>query len=266
MSKTRVFALGDIHGDFKPIRAFSVWTENNVNKNDKIVLILLGDVGANFFFNDRDKEFKERLGEYNIEYFAIRGNHEERPSVCARNNPKDWEKQLYFGQNVWVEKEFPHIKYALDEPAVYRINGHLTFVIPGAYSVDKYVRLKRGTGWFAGEQLTNAEMQRGMRLAENIEKCDLILSHTCPVCYEPTDLFLSNVDQSMVDKTMERYLGEIETKLKYKLWLWGHYHQTRVYPEFNGTDRVMLTNDKIIDIDEYFKTKDPYSSMHYVYF
>ena len=35
----------------------------------------------------------------------------------------------------------------------------------------------------------------------------------------------------MVDKSMERYLGKIEYNIDYKLWLWGHYHADRIYPE-----------------------------------
>ena len=36
-----------------------------------------------------------------------------------------------------VENKFPNIKYALDLPMIYTIDGKKTFVVPGAYSVDK---------------------------------------------------------------------------------------------------------------------------------
>lgn len=258
MTMTRVYAIGDVHGDFKPIRAFYQNVREKLPSTDKVVLICLGDFGANYFFNYRDEEFKKKLGTYNIEYFVIRGNHEERPENCAAKNPAAWKQETYFGNLVWVEKEYPYIKYALDHPTAYLINKRLTFVIPGAYSIDKQHRLRTGMSWFKDEQLTNLEMLRGKYLAENLGKCDIILSHTCPVYYEPTDLFLSVVDQTTVDKTMERYLGEIENKLQYKLWLWGHYHATRVYPPWNNSDRVMLFNDKVLDIDDYFKNNNPY--------
>lgn len=254
----RIFAIGDVHGDFKPIRAFNDWAKANVSTNDKVILICLGDFGANYFFNHRDEEFKKKLGTYNLEYFVIRGNHEDRPENCAAANPDAWTTEYYLGNNVWVEKAYPYIKYALDHPTAYRINKHLTFVIPGAYSVDKFHRINSGMSWFKDEQLTDIEMLRAGFLAENLKECDIILSHTCPIIYEPTDLFLSVVDQSMVDKRMERFLGTIENKLQYKLWLWGHYHATRIYPEFDNTDRVMLFNDFVIDIDKYFKDNTPY--------
>ena len=67
------------------------------------------------------------------------------------------------------------------------------------------------------------------------------MSHTCPLAFEPTDLFLPVVDQSTVDKNMERYLGLIEYKLDYKLWLWGHFHAYRVYPQYQNRQCVMLS-------------------------
>ena len=257
----RVYAIGDIHGDFKPVRNFYEKIRVKLAETTEVVLVCLGDFGANYFFNHRDEEFKKKLGSYNITYFVIRGNHEERPEVCAQNAPEEWTQETYFGNLVWVEKKYPYIKYALDHPTAYLINKRLTFVIPGAYSVDKYHRLNCGMSWFEGEQLTDYERMKGRFLAENIEKCDIVLSHTCPICYEPTDLFLSVVDQATVDKTMERYLGEIETKLDYKLWCFGHFHALRVYPKWEHHQLVMLFNQDVLDIDCYFRTNDIYQSI-----
>jgi 3-oxoacid CoA-transferase subunit A len=103
-----------------------------------------------------------------------------------------------------------------------------------------------GWSWFENEQLTQEEMNEGLELINILNnKCDLVLSHTCPIIYEPTDLFLSCVDQSMVDKSMERYLGEIEYTLDYKAWCWGHYHQHREYPSPDGRRRLMLMHDVV---------------------
>jgi 3-oxoacid CoA-transferase subunit A len=71
--------------------------------------------------------------------------------------------------------------------------------------------------------------------------------------FEPTDLFLSGVDQSMVDKTMERYLGEIERNLNYRLWVFGHYHSTRTYPKIDNKQMLMLFNDKAIELEDWIK-------------
>ena len=229
------YAIGDIHGDFKAVRDFvqrNIQLHKDIANGDENVLICLGDFGGNYFFNHRDEGFKKKLGKYQFTYFVIRGNHEERPSKVMEMYPDLWHTEEYFGNLVYVENQFPYIKYASDIPCIYNIAGAKTLVIPGAFSVDKSYRLANGWGWFEGEQLTNEEMSIGLKLIKDHNNSfDLVLSHTCPIIFEPTDLFLSFVDQSMVDKTMERYLGKIEYNIDYKLWLWGHYHADRMYPE-----------------------------------
>lgn len=242
-----IYLMGDLHGDFRPVRDFWLRAKLSEKMAEKEnVLICLGDFGGNFFFNYRDDNFKEKLGKYPFTYFVIRGNHEERPSICAEKYPDKWHKEEFFGGLVWVENDYPHIKYAWDIPMVYEINGYRALVFPGAYSVDKYRRLQMGWSWFENEQLDEWEMRKGRELVMRYDlKCDLVLSHTCPIIYEPTDLFLSCVDQSMVDKSMERYLGEIEYNLNYRAWCWGHYHQHREYPSPDGRRRLMLMHDVV---------------------
>lgn len=248
----RVFLMGDIHGKFQPIRDFVLRKKTRINFDGTDTMVLLGDAGLNYFFDHRDEKLKEKLGKYPFTYFLIRGNHEERPSNCMKKNPDEWHMEAMFGGQVYVENKYPYIKYALDEPSVYIIAGLSTLVLPGAYSVDKYYRLQNGWSWFSDEQMTNSEMALGVRIIEHYEKFDLVLSHTCPCIFEPTDLFLSVVNQSQVDKTMERYLGNIEFVLDYKLWCWGHYHAFRNYPRTDGRKKIMLFNTSAIDLLDTF--------------
>ena len=267
----KILVMGDLHGNWKPIRDLYQRHPYIFNNNEN-TLILLGDAGLNFFFNHRDEELKKKLGKYPFTYFVVRGNHEERPSICAEKNPDKWHQELFWRGKVWVENDYPYIKYAEDFVSFYYIPAGIdyvtpenssdddievqkyykTLVIPGAYSVDKYRRLEAGWSWFPQEQLSESERLAGLALIEQQGwNCDLVLSHTCPVIYEPTDLFLSIVDQSMVEKDMERYLGQIEYQLDYKAWLWGHYHQFRDYPRTDGRYKTMLFNDVAVDLKDY---------------
>lgn len=258
----RIFVIGDIHGNFKDIRDISYYMNASEPLDNTDTIIQLGDFGGNFFFDWKDKNLKKKLEQYDCNFFIIRGNHDQRPSILAEQNPKQWNREEFFENDVWVESEYPYIKYAMDYPAAYNINGLYTFVFPGAYSIDKYYRLATNIPWFEKEQLSEEEKQTGERMIQLSDyKCDLVLSHTCPIFYEPTDLFLSNIDQNMVDKTMERYLGHIETKLNYKLWLFGHYHNLRIYPSFSNKQIIMLYNKEILDLNKYFETKNPYESL-----
>lgn len=277
---TSVYIMGDIHGNYQPIRDFYYqkmkYNQENDIEEKNITLILLGDFGGNFFFNYRDDKFKTKLRSYDMTYFVIRGNHEERPSVCMMNNPDEWHTEQYFGNTVYVENNYPYIKYALDHPAAYTIpviaepywlrdddeygniewqsiiNHYQVLVLPGAYSVDKYYRLQQGMTWFKNEQLTQQEMWNGTELASKA-RWDLILSHTCPIAWEPTDLFLNQINQSTVDKTMERWLSNIEYRSDYTLWCFGHFHQTRIYPKDweNNRQSLMLYNDVVLDLNSF---------------
>lgn len=119
---------------------------------------------------------------------------------------------------VYVENDFPNIEYLVDGSAIYEFADYKTLSLPGAYSVDKWLRLANGWQWFADEQLSEEEMQYGRMLVNHEKSVDLVISHTCPIEFEPNDLFLGSIDQSQVDKTMELYLGEIENQLDYRRW------------------------------------------------
>lgn len=249
----RIFLLGDIHGIWQPIRNLNTRLVKKLDDTDTI--ILLGDAGLNYYLDKKDDNFKEEMSKYPCTFFVVRGNHEQRPSILAsKDKSGNWKIGEFYGNLIWYEEKYPRIKYAMDAPTIYFINTYKTLVIPGAYSVDKYYRLQMGWNWFEHEQLTEAEMELGRAIVETEGfSFDLILSHTCPVCYEPTDLFLTMVDQSLVDKTMERYLGEIEYKIQYKLWCWGHYHRYRVYPNQEGRQPLMLYNNAAIELNEWME-------------
>ena len=259
--KQHIYVIGDIHGSWQPVRDFvqrAPYLFRQKDAGDENVLICLGDFGGNYFCNHRDEKFKKKLCNCPITYFVIRGNHEERASNCATKHPKDWTEEEFFGGKVLVEKAFPQIKYAMDYPSFYNIEGHKTLVIPGAYSVDKIYRLMNGYGWFPQEQLSEEEKNEGLSLLDTCNwNIDIVLSHTCPICFEPTDLFLSFIDQNSVDKSMERYLGQIEFTLNYKLWMWGHYHAFRDYPRTDGKKRIMLSaGQEVVELNQVFNDEE----------
>lgn len=252
------FLFGDIHGDVYPIRRFY---ERNKEKllpeAEQNHIILLGDVGANFALHgQRDIVFKMKMSEYPFTYICLRGNHEERVKKVMEMHPEDWEEREKYGGKIYAEKDYPQLEYLSDIPAVYNFDGYKTLSLPGAYSVDKWYRLLHGWPWFEEEQLSKKERDYGMQLKAENQPFDLVISHTCPLQYEPTDLFIEGVDQSMVDKTMEQYLKKIEQDLDYKRWAFGHYHADRLYPRNNGKQMLMLFNEKMVDLEKFMKMQE----------
>jgi 3-oxoacid CoA-transferase subunit A len=198
----------------------------------------LGDFGINFFLNKTDDKKKKELSTNypNFIFYCVRGNHEARPQdIYSMTYGYDPE----IGGTFYMEKEYPNIRYFADY-GIYTINDYKCGVIGGAYSVDKWYRLARArvsdkwdynnpkiTGWFPNEQLSEAEMIDCTILFKD-EEFDFIFSHTCPYSWRPVDMFLSGVDQSSVDNSMELWMDEMKDQWKWKYWLWGHYHADRV--------------------------------------
>lgn len=197
---------------------------------NQIALIILGDSGINFYLNNSDRNRKKRLNDIGINLYLVRGNHEERPENLP-NIEIVWDENVK--GNVYIEPEFSNIRYFLDGGS-YIIDGLKTLVIGGGYSVDKYWRLGNlpedtdvWTGWFRDEQLTEKEKTE-ILIAAVGEEYDLVLTHTCPYSWMPRDLFLNMIDQSTVDNSMEKFLEVIKDHVKWKVWLFGHYHADRL--------------------------------------
>ena len=231
-----IYITGDTHGDFQRIEKFCC--DNKTKPSD--VMIILGDAGINYFGDERDYIKKRFLKNLPITLFCIHGNHEMRPQKIS-----SYKEQLFNGGIVWAEDDFPNILFANDGE-LFDFNGKKCLVIGGAYSVDKYYRLSRGFKWFEDEQPDEEIKNRVKnRLAEIDFKTDIILSHTCPRKYEPIEAFLPGLDQSMIDKSTENWLDEIEEKTIYSKWYCGHWHITK------RIDKVifMFEDINIIDFD-----------------
>ena len=228
------YITGDKHGQFQSI------LESEVTKDPNNAIIILGDAGINYYLNKRDDKLKDEItSNSSCQWYIVRGNHEARPQDTGAPYEKKWGVDV--GGYVYVEEAYPTIKFFLDF-GEYTINGHKTAVIGGAYSVDKWWRLQRAgvftendwgynnpkkTGWFPNEQLSTEEMKEAEDLF--INKCyDFVFSHTCPLEWQPTDLFLSAINQKDVDSTMEKWMQMLKDNIFWGIWLFGHYHQDRL--------------------------------------
>lgn len=231
---------------------------------EETALIILGDAGFNFYLNKTDIKLKRTINALGYRIYCLRGNHEERPEKVAGIHP-------YMDEDVnglvLKETEYDNIRYLMDG-GKYNISGLRTVCIGGAYSVDKWYRLSRAgvnskldpdylnskkTGWFPDEQLTEEEMSQ----IENSVKgkiFDLVLTHTCPISWEPIDLFISGLDQSTVDKSMENWLEGFKNKIEWKIWLFGHYHDDRLVRP--GVEMFYHDIESIQDIWERWQRPD----------
>ena len=208
-----IYYTGDIHGF--PYGIVKLCKRFKLTQEDTV--ILLGDVGANYYGDERDNELKEVFSRLKPTIFCIHGNHEIRPSNITSYKTKEWN-----GGTVWYEEAYPNILFAKDGD-VFEIEGIRQLVIGGAYSVDKFYRITRGYGWWADEQ-PSKQIKEYVEQQIREKAFDIILSHTCPFKYEPREMFIPGIDQSTVDCSTEHWLERIEEMVDYKAWYCGHWH------------------------------------------
>lgn len=261
MLKHLIFS-GDTHGGVATIsRIGNIQRNMPEYKPEETMVVILGDAGLNFWLNNTDKKYKKLLNSMGYHIYCVRGNHEQRPSLVKNMILVDDEN---VNNSVWMEEAFPNIRYFVDGN-IYNLLGYSALVVGGAYSVDKWYRLARAgyardeaetadpkkCGWFKDECLTIAEMDAIMKNVQG-KSVDFILSHTCPISWEPTDLFLGGIDQSTVNKSMEVWLDELKDNVKWKYYLFGHYHADRIerpyveqfYQEYEDVESIIARWEK----------------------
>ena len=232
-----IYITGDTHREFYKL--------HDIEKNKNNMLIILGDAGINYYLDERDKILKEQLNSYNIKLFCVQGNHEERAENISTYKEIDM-----FGGKVFIEEEYPNLIFAKNGE-LYDIDNKKVLVIGGAYSVDKNYRIIYGHPWFKDEQLSKEEKDNILNKYKN-EHIDIILSHTCPLKYEPTEVFMKGIDQSDVDKSMEQFLNKVEESINYDKWYCGHYHTEKQIDKLE----FMFGRIKVFSKDEFYPKYD----------
>ena len=209
------YITGDTHREFEKV--YELCENNSTTQED--VLIILGDVGINYYLNASDIALKEELSGLPITLFCVHGNHEERAFNIPSYVEKEWNEGI-----VYYEEEYPNLLFAKDGE-IYNFDGNKCLVLGGAYSVDKYYRLANNLEWFEDEQPSDEIKEYAeQKLNEANWSVDFVFSHTTPYDYMPTWAFIPGLEQSRVDNSTEEWLQEIENNLSYREWFAGHFH------------------------------------------
>lgn len=248
-----VLITGDCHGKVD-VRLAQIKDTMSEYDPSETAVIILGDVGFNYYKNKKDWKLKHHAAQFGYTLYCLRGNHEERASKIIN---MQYEYDEFVHGLVHFEPDFPNIKYFFDCVCEYEIMGKKILCIPGAYSVDKWYRLQNDWQWFINEQLTEIEMKTAEEMYAG-NHYDFIFSHTCPIAWEPTDLFLSMIDQTTVDKTMEVWMNNFKEKINWGIWCFAHYHTDRLerphveifYQEVESLDTIISRWEKYDKTDE----------------
>ncbi|MCL2604685.1 MAG: metallophosphoesterase [Defluviitaleaceae bacterium] len=212
-----IYITGDTHRDFR--RVEFLCREFTITADD--VLVILGDAGINFFGDPQDASLKSELAQLPLTLLCIHGNHEMRPEKI-----KGYEEARHFGGVVYRQALYPNLLFAKCGET-YELAGKKCLVLGGAYSVDKFDRLKMNPPcWWEDEQPSDEIKKHAeAQLTEENWTVDYVFSHTCPLSDTPyEDLIFSPKSQMFIDKSTEEWLESIKNKLTYTKWYCGHFH------------------------------------------
>ena len=261
MSKIKNWLIrGDCHGTF-------LWIDKQLAnyKPEETAVIVLGDVGFNFYLNKHDARIKKEVNAKGYRIYCLHGNHEARPQDI---HGMELAFDFCVNGEVYIEPDYPNIRYFKDFE-IYEIDGYRCLAIGGAYSVDKWYRLTsagimspadnnpKRTGWWANECLTEEEMKgcEAMIKASGNNYFDFVFTHTCPYKYQPRDMFLGFVDQSSVDDSMEKWMDKLTEQIQFDIWCFGHYHADRlerphIEQYFNDIEELHIIKERWAKYDE----------------
>ena len=231
-SPAKFFITGDKHRNFKNVKEFCY--ETNIRRKD--VLIILGDAGFNYYDDKRDDELKKEISELNITLFCLHGNKENSPQNVGTYGIRN-----FCGGKVYYEPRYPNIYFAIDGE-IYTFEGRKYMVVGGAHSVDKMYCLENDLPYWYDETPDDATKKLvECNLQNEGNKIYGMLTHTCPIDYLPTEMFMSTRQNAIIkrkprraksknyfkpdiDRSTEIWLGDLEKKIDYQVWFCGHYH------------------------------------------
>ena len=232
-----ILITGDTHGDFRRFTKHEIMNlPYKVTKKD--YMIVCGDFG---FLWKKDKTF-----EYNLDWLSrlpftllwVQGNHENY-NMIEEYSLEEWNG----GKTRHIVKDKIIL---LERGQVFTIEGKKIFTFGGASSHDiqggvldkadsNYEMLKRkaikqylpyrvlNESWWSQELPTEQEMQEGR---DNLEKVDWKVDYVISHCASTSIQALVGCKRGQVYKKdiLTDYFDELEQKLKYKQWYFGHYH------------------------------------------
>lgn len=214
MSATNdIVFIGDVHGDWTPLKRYSDIAAKGAN------LFQVGDFGIGFFSPQREferlAELNKVLADNGNHLFAIRGNHD---------NP-DWFP--FSLSNVHLLQDGSHV-----------IGGRTVVVFGGGTSIDRRHRVPK-VSWWEGEVVDKTAIEQFTLPATT----DIIVTHVAPiqtplrildpgVVHPETALvraFMEHDKQLGQDLAVERSAMDILYNKVVKLdrpvhWVYGHYH------------------------------------------
>lgn len=203
-----IYVTGDLHGG----RGYRF---NNVDIRDDDYVIICGDFGKVWDDTSVEKKELDLFSKKKGTYLFVDGNHENFPLIYS------------YPEEEWNGGKIHRIRHNilhLERGYVFTIEGKKIFVMGGGTSIDKMYRID-GISWWKEEMPTREEFDRGFSNLDKVNwKVDYVCTHAAP--NNAHDLVIKRMNSTYkTHDDLTCYLESIDSKLEYKQWFFGHYHQ-----------------------------------------
>lgn len=240
--------IGDIHGELEKI--YRVITRNleEVRRNrESLYIIVLGDVGLNFYLNGMDIRMKRSVQRYindiredfgiHIDLLLVRGNHDCPPKLLYQ-----YKLVEYCGGKAYVEASYSNL-FFLKEGEMYIIENKSFLCIGGGNSADYFSRILNDYPFFNEEGLDEEERKSILYSLELVKDGFYIISHMLPKTVSP-----DRNDLPIATKSVEEFLDSVYEKIKDKktTWFAGHYHKDLQHKADNTVFNILYNNSIVI--------------------
>lgn len=200
------------------------------------MITLIGDVHGKYseYANIvKGCNYSIQLGDMGFKYDILKDIDSTRHMILPGNH-----------DNYSICYEYSHF---LGDYGYTRLNTIDFFYYRGAYSIDRQYRTI-GIDWWQNEQVDIESFIEARELYRSV-KPDIVLSHDCP---EQIAQLMLKPRQRMYQNITGWGLGELYKIHEPKLWIFGHWHESRT---------IIYGNTKFICLDEletYTLTKENY--------
>lgn len=244
-----VYAVGDIHGDFRFL------TSNILNVKDVFsnsAVIVCGDCGFGFnkpkYYEDEMKRMNDKLGKINCYVYFIRGNHDDKSY---------FDNHLVALEHVNTVKDYSVISYK-DTDNILCVGGSISIDRTWRKNYDIVKNIHKGENdykscsYWEDEAFVYDESKLDEIKKEKID-ITIVCTHSAPSFCMPkdkTDLDAwievdEKLDEDIIkDRTDHDKLFEYAKKnFKVKTWFYGHFHYiwNGNSEDFNGITFKFLT-------------------------
>ena len=235
-----IYVTGDTHGEFGRFSKKKLRIKGMELTADDYVIVC-GDLGLCWA---KDKTF-----DYNCKNFE----QKSYTTLWVQGNHENYDMIAEFPIEEWHGGKVRHIVrdkvILLERGQVFDINGKTFFTFGGASSHDvqggilnrndcdfDYERRKAidsglpfrivHESWWPQELPNEEEMEEGRRNLEKVNyKVDYVITHCCSSGMQA--ILDKGPGRIYEDDILTNYLQEIEEKLEYKHWYFGHYHNDK---------------------------------------